>query len=135
MVSGAVASSPWAPGSVVSTPVASKSSSGPGRAQRKGGSAEGRATPKGGGSQKKGGSRVGRYTPPDESGRYTPPVPRKIRRSSPVFGVAILALLIIGVLAILLNYLSVLPGGVSGWYLVAGLVLIFAGFIMATRYR
>ena len=36
---------------------------------------------------------------------------------------------------ILLNYLSVLPGAVSVWYLVGGLVVIFGGFLMATRYR
>ena len=36
---------------------------------------------------------------------------------------------------ILLNYLTVLPGSVSIWYLVAGLVVIFVGFMMATRYR
>ncbi len=46
-----------------------------------------------------------------------------------------LALLILGVLLILLNYLTVLPGSVSAWYLVAGLVVIFLGFVMATRYR
>jgi hypothetical protein len=49
--------------------------------------------------------------------------------------VTILALLILGVLLILLNYSNVLPGGVSVWYLVGGLVMIFAGFLMATRYH
>ena len=46
-----------------------------------------------------------------------------------------LATLVLGVLIILLNYLSVLPGSVSVWYLVGGLAAIFAGFVMATRYR
>lgn len=111
----------------------SKSTSGPGRAQRKGRSAEGRAGSKG--ASTKSGSRVGRYTPPEQGGRYTPPVPRKVRRSPVWYGPALLLLLILGVLMILLNYLSVLPGSVSGWYLIGGLAMIFVGFIMATRYR
>ena len=80
-------------------------------------------------------SRVGRYTPPEETGRYTPPVPRSIRRSPRWYGIAVLVLLVIGVLMILFNYLSILPGSVSPWYLVGGLVAIFGGFLMATRYR
>ena len=119
-----------------------KAKTGPGRAQRKGSSAAGRATAKGGtgrgqpapGSPRTA-ARVGRYTPPEESGRYTPAVPRTVRRSSPVFGALILLMLIGGVLMILLNYLSVLPGAVSIWYLIAGLVVIFTGFLLATRYR
>ena len=43
--------------------------------------------------------------------------------------------MLVGVLIILLNYLSVAAGTVSAWYLLVGLVLIFAGFMMATRYR
>lgn len=103
-------------------------STGPGRAQRKGTSAAGRTTVKAT-------ARVGRYTTPEESGRYTPPVPRAVRRSSRTYGVAVLGLMILGVLAILLNYLTLLPGGVSAWYLVGGLVAIFVGFLMATRYH
>ncbi len=38
-------------------------------------------------------------------------------------------------LVIILNYLSVLPGSVSSWYLVGGLVVMFAGFYLATRYK
>lgn len=105
-----------------------KGTSGPGRAQRKGTSAAGRTTVKAT-------ARVGRYTSPEESGRYTPPVPRGVRRSPRWFGVATLALMVLGVLVILLNYMTVLPGGVSAWYLVGGLVAIFVGFLMATRYR
>jgi Cell division protein CrgA len=107
--------------------MAPKGNSGPGRAQRKGASA-GRTTVRSG-------ARVGRYTAPEESGKYTPPVPRTVRRSPRWYGPLVLALLILGVLTILLNYLSVLPASVSAWYLVAGLVLIFAGFLMATRYH
>ena len=90
-------------------------------------------TPKG--TSGPGKSKIGRYTPAEESGRYTPPVPKNIRKSPRWFGVTILALLILGVLLILLNYSNVLPGGVSVWYLVGGLVMIFAGFLMATRYH
>jgi Cell division protein CrgA len=102
--------------------------SGSGRAQRKGRSeartAKGPAT---------GG--VGRYTPPEQSGRYTRPVPKSIRRSARWYGPLILFLMIFGILMILLNYLTVLPGSVSIWYLVAGLVTIFVAFMMATHYR
>jgi VIT1/CCC1 family predicted Fe2+/Mn2+ transporter len=106
---------------------------GPGRAQRKGRSAAGRATVKGGPTRSR--DRVGRYHSPEESGRYTPPVPKSVRRSPRWFGALVLVLLLLGVLVILLNYMSVLPGAVSVWYLVAGLALIFAGFVMATRYH
>jgi hypothetical protein len=78
---------------------------------------------------------VGRYTPPEQSGRYTRPVPSTVRRSAPWFGPAILGLMVFGILLILLNYLTVLPGAVSVWYLVAGLVIIFVAFLMATTYR
>ncbi len=113
--------------------MAAKANAGPGRAQRKGKSAEGRATAKG--TAPRGASRVGRYTPPEESGRYTPPIPKGVRRSPRWFGGLVLALLVLGVLMILLNYLSVLPGAVSVWYLIGGLALIFVGFLMATRYH
>jgi hypothetical protein len=107
--------------------MAPKGSSGPGRAQRKGASAAGRTTVKTG--------RVGRYTAPEQSGKYTPPIPRTVKRSPKWFGVLVLALLVAGVLLILFNYLAILPGAVSAWYLVAGLVVIFGGFVLATRYR
>lgn len=113
--------------------MAAKANTGPGRAQRKGRSAEGRATGKG--TRPGGASRIGRYTPPEESGRYTPPIPRDVRTSPRWFGPLVLVLLVLGVLMILLNYLTVLPGAVSVWYLIGGLALIFVGFLMATRYR
>jgi hypothetical protein len=50
-------------------------------------------------------------------------------------GIGILVLLLLGVLMILLNYLSVLPGSVSGWYLAGGLALLVVGAIGATRYH
>jgi hypothetical protein len=108
--------------------MAPKGQTGPGRAQRKGASSGGRATT----STK---SRIGRYTAPEHSGKYTPPVPKTVRKSPKWFGALVLVLLILGVLLILFNYLTVLPGSVSAWYLVGGLVVIFFGFVMATRYR
>ncbi len=44
-------------------------------------------------------------------------------------------LLIAGVLLILLNYLAPIPGAPSNWYLLAGLGLVLAGLVTATRYR
>tara|TARA_B100001250_G_scaffold396166_1_gene401844 strand:- start:1932 stop:2186 length:255 start_codon:yes stop_codon:yes gene_type:complete len=44
-------------------------------------------------------------------------------------------LMVLGVLMIVLNYLTVLPGSVSKWYLWSGLGLIGVGFIMTTEYR
>ena len=72
---------------------------------------------------------VGRYTPAEQSGRYTGP-PRRRSATARWFGPLILFLMIFGVLTILLNYLTVLPGSVSIWYLVAGLVIIFTAFIV-----
>tara|TARA_B100001121_G_C18231299_1_gene408297 strand:+ start:47 stop:301 length:255 start_codon:yes stop_codon:yes gene_type:complete len=45
------------------------------------------------------------------------------------------ALMIVGVLLIVLNYLTLLPGSVSRWYLWSGLGLIGAGFLMTTNYN
>ena len=49
----------------------------------------------------------------------------------------VLALLIGGVAVIVVNYLAHLPFASHGspWGLVVGLAMIFAGFLMATRYR
>ena len=45
------------------------------------------------------------------------------------------SLMILGVLLIVLNYLTLLPGSVSRWYLWSGLGLIGAGFLMTTNYN
>jgi hypothetical protein len=109
--------------------VATKTKPGPGGASRKGKSADGRTTSKG--------SKVGRPSTPEESGRYTRPVPKNVRKSPPWYGALVLALLIVGVAIIVVNYLAHIPWVAHGsaWGLVAGLVLIFAGFLLATRYR
>jgi len=96
--------------------VAAKASTGPGRAQRKKSDAKGAA-------------------PAPPSGRYTRPVPKSVRRSARWFGPTVLLLLIGGVAVVVLNYLTLLPGSVSVWYLVGGIVALFTGFLMATRYR
>jgi hypothetical protein len=106
--------------------MAAKTRPGPGGASRKGKSAGGRST-----------SKVGRPSTAEESGRYTAPIPKSVRRSPPWYGGVVLALLIVGVVIIVVNYLAHLPGLAHGspWGLVIGLLLIFVGFLMATRYR
>jgi hypothetical protein len=106
--------------------VATKTKPGPGGASRKGKSTAGRTT-----------SKVGRPSTAEESGRYTRPIPKSVRRSPPWYGALVLALLIVGVVVIVVNYLAHIPWVAHGsaWGLVAGLVLIFAGFLLATRYR
>jgi hypothetical protein len=118
--------------------VATNTKQGPGGASRKGKSAGGRSTAKGAAKTgPKGGSRVGRPSTAEESGRYTRPIPNSVRRSPPWYGTVVLLLLIIGVAVIVVNYLAHIPGVAHGspWGLVAGLVMIFVGFLMATRYR
>ncbi|HLI01667.1 MAG TPA: cell division protein CrgA [Acidimicrobiales bacterium] len=69
------------------------------------------------------------------SGRYTAPIPDEYR-SSPWWVPAImLAFFGLGVLVIVLNYLSLLPASPTNWYLLGGLAAIVAGFVAATRYH
>jgi hypothetical protein len=68
-------------------------------------------------------------------GRYTPPVPREVKISPMWVPVMMFALLGLGMIVIVINYLGVLPGGADNKYLLIGLGLITAGFITATRYR
>ncbi len=46
-----------------------------------------------------------------------------------------MSFLALGVLVIIVNYLTILPGGASNWYLFAGLVLLAVGFWLATKYQ
>jgi hypothetical protein len=100
---------------------------GPGGASRKGKSAGGRVAA----------SKVGRYKTAEESGRYTAPIPKSVRHSPPWFGALVLILLVGGVVVITVNYLASLPFMAHGspWGLVIGLAMIFAGFLLATRYH
>jgi Cell division protein CrgA len=86
----------------------------------------GRVTPKGSTSSK------GR---PPQSGRYTPPVPREVKVSPMWVPILMFGLLGLGMVMIFLNYLSLLPGGVSNVYLGAGLAAICGGIVTATQYR
>ncbi len=88
-------------------------------------------------STSKPGSRknVGRYVAPEARGKVTARRPVSEDHSPRWYGWLIVALLGVGMLTIILNYLSVLPGSVSSWYLIGGLVVMFAGFYLATRYK
>jgi hypothetical protein len=41
----------------------------------------------------------------------------------------------LGALLIIVNYTPLMPGGSSNWFLLAGLGLVTAGFITATRWE
>ena len=69
------------------------------------------------------------------SKRYTPPIPASRRKSPTWMLVLIFGTLGLGVLSILLDYLGVLPGGASNWYLLGGLALLAVGFASATKYH
>jgi hypothetical protein len=94
----------------------------------------GRVTPKGGAMP------APRATP-QASARYTPPVPRELKISPVWVPIAMFALLGLGTLIILLNYVELLPtwgflpDGTSNMWLLAGLVLILTGIIVATQWH
>lgn len=71
--------------------------------------------------------------------RYTAPTHQQRNRPSPRWvPVLMFALWGLGLLVIVLNYMSVLPGGAdggNGWYLIAGLVSILGGIMVATQYH
>jgi hypothetical protein len=80
-----------------------------------------RVTPKGG---------------PAPSGRYTPPTARYEDLPSPMWvPILMFTLFGLGMLSIFLNYVGLLPGATSNWYLLLGLGFILAGIITATQYR
>ena len=86
-------------------------------------------------------ARGGRVTPKGTdptapTGRYTPPIPQELKVGSKWVPVAMGVLLIGGMLMIILNYLNLLPGAdPHNGYLLGGLGLITAGFLVATRWR
>ena len=74
--------------------------------------------------------------PMPSSGRYTPPIPQEYKVSPRWVPIAMGIFLVAGMLTIILNYLSLMPGGEpSNAYLLGGLGLITMGFIVATRWR
>ena len=99
--------------------------------------AGGRVTPKG--TSKGAPKGVTKGAPkgaPPSSGRYTPPAPRADKPSPLWVPIVMFTALGLGMLTILANYVDLLPGdGPSNTYLLVGLGLITAGFVMATRYR
>jgi len=78
---------------------------------------------------------VGRYVDAEARGRVTRRRPVGSDHSPHWYGWLLIDLMIFGMLVITLNYLQVLPGATSSWYLVLGLVSMFAGFYLATRYK
>ncbi|MEA2024176.1 MAG: cell division protein CrgA [Actinomycetota bacterium] len=56
--------------------------------------------------------------------------------ASPTWYVATMfGLMAVGIVVILINYMSVLPGGTSNLYLLGGLAMIGVGFAMTLNYR
>ena len=93
-----------------------------------------KAPAKKGASGKPGGT-SGRVTPKATS-RYTPPIPKAEKVSPKWVPVIMFASLGLGMLVILANYVSLLPGnGPSNVYLLVGLVLITIGFVTATKFH
>jgi hypothetical protein len=78
---------------------------------------------------------VGRYVNAEERGRVTKRRPVNADHSPHWYGWLLIDLMIFGMLVITLNYLQVLPGSTSSWYLVLGLFSMFSGFYLATRFR
>jgi hypothetical protein len=89
----------------------------------------GRVTPKGGGK-----SAPAKVDAGIASGRYTPPIPREQKVSPWWIPALMFALLGIGVLVIIVNYMGVLWDTTNVGLLI-GLGLITGGFITATNYH
>ena len=72
---------------------------------------------------------------PAQSESRLPPIPKAVKVSPPWVPVLMFALLGIGCVMIMLNYLEILPGAASNWYLVGGLAFILGGIATATQFR
>jgi hypothetical protein len=72
---------------------------------------------------------------PVSTGRYTAPIPREFKVSPWWVPTLMVAFFVLGVVVILLNYLSLLGGSASNVYLFIGLGLIVCGFIASTRWH
>ena len=71
---------------------------------------------------------------PETSPRNAPV--HEVRGPSPTWvPILMFALLGVGVLMILLNYVDVLPGSPSNWYLLGGLGAVLGGIVTATQLR
>jgi len=74
--------------------------------------------------------------PPRKGSRYTPPAPKKQQASKLWVPTTMFTCLVLGVVVIAGNYLQVLPGGdVSNNFLLIGLGLLIAGFVLSTFFR
>jgi hypothetical protein len=68
--------------------------------------------------------------------RPTPPPPSKEKKPSPLWYVVIMfSLMAIGVAAVVLSYLGLLPTETDQWYRFGGLGAIALGFLMTMSYR
>ncbi len=73
---------------------------------------------------------------PKASGRYTAPAPKKQASSKLWVPATMFAMLILGMLVIIANYLQMLPGGeAQNSYLFVGLGLFVGGAILSTQLR
>jgi hypothetical protein len=87
-------------------------------------------------SKRRGNKRVTEKGGPGASARYTPPTARYEDMPSPLWvPILMFTLFGLGMVTIFLNYVSLLPGATSNWYLLMGLGFILAGIITATQYR
>jgi hypothetical protein len=74
--------------------------------------------------------------PPSKGSRYTPPTPTQASSSPLWVPVSMFTCLALGVIVIAGNYMELLPGGdVSNNFLLIGLVLLVAGFVLSTFFR
>ena len=105
----------------------------------------GRVTPKGGAPAKSAAAKAktgsgnpkatSSRTTPSATSRYTPPVPSEYKISPRWVPILMFTLLGLGMVMIFCNYLGLVPGGTSNWYLLGGLGLILGGIITATQYH
>jgi hypothetical protein len=82
-----------------------------------------------------GGEGGSKRTTPPASRRYTPPVPQSVKVSPRWVPVVMFVLLGLGLLVIILNYVELLPGATTNWYLVVGLGFILGGILTATQWH
>ena len=65
-----------------------------------------------------------------------PRVPVSAEKISPTWvPVLMIALLALGAIMIVLNYVALLPGDTSNWYLLGGLGLLLSGMLVATQWH
>ncbi len=85
--------------------------------------------------KQRGGGRVTQSPKKKAAGRYTAPIPKKVRQSPPWYPYVLIGLLVVGLIVIIGNYAAFMPGGTHTYYLVIGIAAIVAGLVMATTYH